>query len=89
MAELPTVARYRESLAKACNSLGLLEENSGSLVEAERFYRRELPLVERLTQDFPDRPEHGRELARTLSNLGNVLARNRDDGAEIDLAPGC
>ena len=29
--------------------------------------------MERLAQDFPDRPEHSRELARTLSNLGNVL----------------
>ena len=38
--------------------------------------------MERLTQDFPDRPEHGRELARTLSNLGNVLAQNRSAGAE-------
>ena len=85
VAEFPTAPRYRESLAKACNSLGLLEETTGSLVEAEAFYRRELPLVERLAQDFPDRPEHGRELARTLSNLGNVLARNRDAGAEVVL----
>ena len=35
VAEFPTVPRYRESLAKACNSLGLLEETTGSLVEAE------------------------------------------------------
>jgi serine/threonine-protein kinase len=85
VAEFPTIPRYRESLAKAYNSTGLLEENGGNLVEAEGFYRRELPLVERLTQDFPNRPEHGRELARTLSNLGNVLARNRDAGAEAVL----
>ena len=85
VAEFPTAPRYRESLAKACNSVGLLEDASGSLVEAEAFFRRELPLVDRLTQDFPDRPEYGRELARTLSNLGNVLARNRDGGAEIVL----
>jgi eukaryotic-like serine/threonine-protein kinase len=85
VAEFPTAPRYRESLAKACNSLGLLEETTGSLADAEIFYRRELPLVERLAQDFPDRPEHGRELARTLWNLGNVLARNRDGGAEAAL----
>ncbi len=83
--EFPTAPRYRESLAKACNSLGLLEETTGSLVEAETFYRRELPLVERLSQDFPDRPEHARQVARTLWNLGNVLARNRDGGAEAIL----
>ena len=85
VAEIPTAPRYRESLAKTCNSLGLLEETTGSLVEAETFYRRELPLVERLSQDFPDRPEHARELARTLWNLGNILARNRDGGAEAIL----
>ena len=32
-------------------------------MDAEIFYRRELPLVERLAQDSPNRPEHGRELA--------------------------
>ena len=85
VAEFPTAPRYRESIAKACNSLGLLEETTGSLVEAEAFYRRELPVVDRLAQDFPNRPEHGRELARTLWNLGNVLARNRDGGAEAVL----
>jgi tetratricopeptide (TPR) repeat protein len=85
VADFPTAPRYRESMAKACNSLGLLEETTGSLVEAEAYYRRELPLVERLAQDFPDRPEHGRELARTLWNLGNILARNRDNGAEVVL----
>jgi eukaryotic-like serine/threonine-protein kinase len=83
--EFPTTPRYRESMAKACNSLGLLEETTGSLVDAEMFYRRELPLVDRLAQDFPDHPEHGRELARTLWNLGNVLARNRDAGADTVL----
>ena len=39
--------------------------------------------MERLAQDFPDRPEHHRELARTLMNLGNVLsAQNRSQDAE-------
>ncbi len=83
--DFPTAPRYRESMAKACNSLGLLEETTGSLVEAENYYRRELPLVDRLAQDFPDHPEHSRELARTLWNLGNVLARNRDAGADAVL----
>ncbi len=36
VAEYPTVPRYRESLAKACNSLGLLEQDRGNLPEAER-----------------------------------------------------
>ena len=43
------------------------------LADAETHLRRELPLVERLAQDFPDQPEHRRELARTLTNLGTVL----------------
>ena len=30
--------------------------------------------MERLAQDFPDRPEHRRQLARTLMNLGIVLS---------------
>ena len=37
VAEFPTVPRYRESLAKACNSLGLLEEDTGRLADAETF----------------------------------------------------
>ena len=35
VAEFPTVPRYRESLAKACNSLGLIEESTGRLADAE------------------------------------------------------
>ena len=56
VAEFPTVPRYRESLAKACNSLGLLEETTGRLADAETFYRRELPLVERLAKTSPTAP---------------------------------
>jgi serine/threonine protein kinase len=85
VADFPTIARYRESLARACNSLALLEENAGSLSDAENYLRRELTLVDRLSQDYPDRPEHGRELARTLWNLGNVLSRKRDADAEAFL----
>ena len=58
-----------------CNSLGLIEQDTGRLADAEAHLRRELPLVERLAQDFPDRPEYRRVLARTLMNLGNVLQR--------------
>ena len=36
-----------------------------------------------MAQDFPDRPEHSRELARTLTNLGNVLlAQNNSSDSE-------
>ncbi len=81
--EFPTVPRHRESLARAYNSLALIEESDGRLAEASVHLYRELPLVERLSQDFSDRPEHQRELARTLMNLGNVLsAQNRPQDAE-------
>ena len=72
--EFPTIPRHRESLARAYNSLALIEETDGRLADAETHLRSELPLVERLSQDFADRPEHQRELARTLMNLGNVLS---------------
>ena len=35
VAEFPTVPRYRESLARACNSLGLIAETAGRLKDAE------------------------------------------------------
>ena len=55
----------------------------GDLAASEMHFRQELPLVERFAQDFPDRPEHARELARTLYNLGIVLtAQNRHVAAE-------
>jgi tetratricopeptide (TPR) repeat protein len=56
------------------------------LAEAANHLRKELPLVERLAQDFNDRPEHQRVLARTLMNLGNVLAaQNQTQDAETFL----
>ena len=61
----------------------MIEESDGRLAEAANHLRSELPLVERLSQDFSDRPEHQRELARTLMNLGNVLsAQNQPQDAE-------
>ena len=42
--DFPTVPRYRQSLARACNSLGLIELGSGRLADAEAHLRRELPL---------------------------------------------
>ena len=40
-------------------------------------------MVERLAQDFPDRPEHRRQLGRTLTNIGNVLSdQNRVQASE-------
>ena len=44
--KFPTVPRFREALAKACNSLGLIEENTGRLADALGHLMRELPLVE-------------------------------------------
>ncbi len=83
VAEFPTVPRHRESLAKACNSLGILYQETGRLDEAEANLRREVPLVERLSQDFPDRPEYRRELARALNVFGGVL-RLRGQVAEAE-----
>ena len=41
------MSRYRESLAKAYNSLGVIERDTGDLPAAETYLRRELPLVDR------------------------------------------
>ena len=73
MAEFPTVPRHREVLAKVCNSLGLLEKDTGRLDEAEIHLRRQVPLARRLAEDFPDRPEYRTILGRALSNLGIAL----------------
>ena len=54
-----------------------IEHDTGRLADAEAHLSRELPLADRLTQDFPDRPEYRRVLARTLSNLGVVLSDQR------------
>ena len=58
VAEFPTVPRHREVLAKVCNSLGMLEKDTGRLDEAEIHLRRQVPLARRLAEDFPDRPEY-------------------------------
>ena len=53
----------------------MLERDTSRLPEAEAHYRRELPLVERLAQDFPKRPEH--VLAGThLIQPGRMLLEN-------------
>ena len=86
--EFPTVPRHREALARAYNSLALIEKDEGRLADAETHLRLELPLVDRLASDFPDRPEHSRELARTLMNLGNVMSNlNHRDEAGRALTP--
>ena len=74
VAEFPTIPRFRETLAKASNSLGMIEQGDGRSGDSEAHYRRELAEAERLTQDFPDRPEFRRELARACTNLGGLLA---------------
>ena len=52
-------------------------------------YRHELAEAERLTQDFPDRPEFRRELARACTNLGGLLAeQSRATEAETILRRG-
>ena len=56
--------------------------------DSEAHYRRELAEAERLTQDFPDRPEFRRELARACTNLGGLLAeQSRAAEAETDPPP--
>ena len=89
VAAFPTVPRFREALAKATNSLGMIEQADGRWTDAEAHYGRELKESERLSQDFPDRPEFRRELARACSNLGGLLAeQSRLDDAEPLLARG-
>ena len=75
MKEFPTVPSHRETLARVYNSLGMIEERIGLLADAEKHYRLEWPLAERLAQDYPERPEYRRVLAGSLSNLGNLLAQ--------------
>ena len=81
--EFPTIPRFRETLAKAGNSLGMIEQTDGRWTDSEAHYRRELAEAERLSQDFPDRPEFRRELARACTNLGGLLAE-QSRGAEAE-----
>ena len=84
VAEFPTIPRFRESLATARNSLGLIEQRDGRNADCEVQYRRELEDEERLAQDFPDRPEFRREVARASMNLGNLL---EDEGRMGEAEP--
>ena len=56
VAEFPTVPRHREALARALNSLGLIERDTGRLADAETHLGRELPLAERLSPGLPRPP---------------------------------
>ena len=84
VADFPTVPRHREVLARACNSLGLLEKDTGRLDDAEVHLRRQVPLARRLAEDFPDRPEYRSILGRALTNLGTVLFQG---GRSTDALP--
>ncbi len=53
VAEFPTVPRHREALARALNSLGLIEESTGRLADAEAHLRRELAAGRATGQGLP------------------------------------
>ena len=76
---VPHRSAYRESLAKACNSLGMLEETTGRLADAEALYRRELPLVERPQPGFP-RPARVPPRTRPNSEQSRQRARTQPRG---------
>ena len=73
VAEFPTVPRHREVLAKVCNSLGLLEKDTGRLDEAEIHLAARCPWPGGWPKTFPIRPEYRTILGRALSNLGIAL----------------
>jgi tetratricopeptide (TPR) repeat protein len=60
----------------------MLLANQGRGLEAEAAYRKAVMLREKLARDFPNAPEHRKDLAGSYVNLGNgCLARNQPEPA--------
>jgi tetratricopeptide (TPR) repeat protein len=77
-------AEHGDRLARVLHCLGFAQWYSGRFVEAEGTVRRSLAASEQFSQRFPTNAGHRETQARTLENLGDILART--DAAEAERA---
>jgi serine/threonine protein kinase/tetratricopeptide (TPR) repeat protein len=74
---------FRESLARAANSLGLLLQDSSRPGDAEQMLRRAITLREQLLKERPQALELRGQLAQSWVNLGGLQhTQRRDDDAQ-------
>ncbi|WP_435009259.1 protein kinase domain-containing protein [Tundrisphaera lichenicola] len=76
----------RRGLARAQAGLGVLLKKSGRSLESEALLRRALEGRKALASEFPDDQDDARALAATRYQLGTLLARLKDRGAEDESA---
>jgi serine/threonine protein kinase/tetratricopeptide (TPR) repeat protein len=70
--QAPTIANFRAGLGKTANTLALLLRSEGKTADALSAIETSQVNYERLSSDFPGRPEYRRSLARALLNRGNL-----------------
>src|SRR5262249_5457682 len=70
-------------LARSCNDLGALLQESGRLEEAAKYHREALTLRKRLAEGHPEVVQYAINLAGSHCNLGNALALPPDDLAAV------
>ncbi|HEY2154767.1 MAG TPA: protein kinase [Isosphaeraceae bacterium] len=72
--EFPTIPGPRQALVNAMRSLGLVQQKlEGQGEAALASLRRAAESADRLTKDFPLRPEYRRDAAKCHNNLGQIL----------------
>jgi serine/threonine-protein kinase len=86
LAQFPTVALVRDGLARTQNTLGRVLEDRKDAVKARAAYEASAQQYQRLTEDFPLRPEYQRGLARAYLNLGNLLFVGNGQDADAERA---
>ncbi len=92
VAEYPKQPIYRKALAVSCNNLGNSLKDTGSLPEAEQYYRKALALQEELwkEKEVQGRPDYGRDLAISHYNLGLLFMQvGLYDSLLASLGPDC
>jgi serine/threonine protein kinase len=70
--------RYREALARAHSTLGVILDLSGQDARAEKAHRQCLKIRRALVKQFPGRAQHHADKGATLHNLA-MLRKNRRD----------
>ncbi len=72
--EFPTMPGPRQALANALRSQGLVQQRlEGQGDAALASLRRASEMADRLTKDFPLRPDYRRDAAKCHNNLGQIL----------------
>jgi tetratricopeptide (TPR) repeat protein len=73
--------KLQADLAITFSKIGDLNDQIGSLDDAEQAYRQARTILEQLVHAQPAQPEHQRSLARCCNNLGQLLRKRGDVAA--------